>query len=206
MRGFDTKALILFPKMETYNSRGYMYKNQIKRAVNNLVEYLKSMDIEPHVFYTDDVARDIRHPDFHYISTMSTADKFFAQKYCDGMPDALTIPMVEYPDIYNAITSKDPGSLDMSTEARFDMVLRHVNKAAAKIIPTYKIVIHFMMPNNAQYKITSKPGDGKIRIIVSANTFIPTAYMGGQEENPIDLLGVPYASRSLDNWECCDNG
>ena len=57
-----------------------------------------------------------------------------------------------------------------------------------------------MIPNNTQYKVTSKTGDGKIRIHVSANTFIPTVYMGGQEESPIDILGVGYANRGLDMW------
>ena len=57
---------------------------------------------------------------------------------------------------------------------------------------------------NVPYKATSKTGDGKIRIHVSANTFIPTVYMSGQEENPIDVLGVGYANRGLDVWGNCN--
>ena len=201
MQGFDTKALILFPKFESYDGKGYKYKYQFKTAVSNLLDYLDHVGIEPHVFYTDDVAREMYDPRFKYVSTLSTADKFFAAKHCIGMSECNNTSMIEYPDIYNAITAKDPGSLDMSVSARFDMVIRHCNKAASKIIPMYNIVIHFMMPNNTQYKVTSKPGDGKIRIQVSANTFVPTVYMGGQEENPIDILGIPFANRSLDNWE-----
>lgn len=204
MKGFDDKALLLFPKLESYENRGYKYHHQFKQAVKNLIAYLSSVGIEPHVFYTDDIARELRCPEFKYVSTLSTADKFFTSKYCTGMTDALTLKMIEFPEIYNAITAKDPGSLDMSTEARFDMVLRHNSKAVSKIIPTYKIVIHFMIPNNAQYKATSKTGDGKIRIHVSANTFIPTVYMSGQEENPIDVLGVGYANRGLDVWGNCN--
>lgn len=201
MKGFDTKALLLFPKIESYERRGYQYHHQFKTAVVNLVNYLTSVGIEAHAFYTDDVAREMRDKvDLKFVSTLTTTDKFFTSKYCDGMRDALELKMIEFPDIYNAITAKDPGSLDMSTEARFDMVLRHNAKAVAKIIPTYKIVIHFMIPNNTQYKVTSKPGDGKIRVHVSANTFIPTVYMSGQEENPIDIFGVGYANRGLDMW------
>lgn len=205
MFGFDDKALILFPSMENYEHKPGMYKYQFKKAVNNLCAYLKDKGIEPHVFYTDDVAREIRHPDFKYVSTLSTADKFFISKYCDNASDALTLSMIEFPDLYNKITADDSGSKDMNVEQRFSMVLRHINKAVCKIIPTYKIVIHFVVKNKAQYKVTSKPGDGKIRIDIGTNTFTPTVYIGGMEENPVDLLGVPYANRGLDLWESVDN-
>ena len=201
MRGFDNKALILFPKIENYNSKGGTYKYQFKKAVSNLIKYLTSIGMEPHVFYTDDVAREIRMPEFVWVSTLGTADKFFISKHCDGCSDAMTVqPYVNYEDIYNEVLAKDPGSLDMSEDERFEMVLRHSAKAAAKIIPMYKVVIHFMVPKRTQYKVTSKPGDGKIRINVNANTFSPKVYMGGVEENACDLLGVNYANRSLDVW------
>lgn len=200
MRGFDTKALILFPKLENYENKPSNYKFQLKMAVNNLLKYLESMDIEPHVFYTDDVARALSLPNVTYVSTLNVSDKFFISKHCEGCSTAMKTPMVMFDDIYNEVLAKDPGSLDMTESERFEMVLNHSAKAAAKIIPTYKIVIHFMVPKKAQYKVTSKPGDGKIRINVSANTLSPKVYIGGKEEDACDLLGVPYANRSLDVW------
>ena len=201
MRGFANKALILFPFLDNYTSKSSTYKYQMKCAVNHLCGYLKSMDIEPHVFYTDDVARLINHESFVWVSSLSRADSFFASRNCDGMSEALTKPTVLFDDIYNDITAKDPGESSMTIPERFEMVVRHMNKAAAKIIPTYKIVIHFRFKNKQQYKVASKAGDGKIRINVDANTFMPTCYMGGIEMNACDLLAVNYGNRGLDLWE-----
>lgn len=201
MRGFDNKALILFPYMENYSSKNYNYKYQFRMAITNLCKYLKSMDIEPHVFYSDDVARELRNDDFVWVSTLSKADSFFAQKYCDGMKDAMTLPTIQFEDIYNEVTAKDPGDPNMPVQQRFEMVLRHVSKTVAKIIPKYKIVIHIRFKNKQQYKVASKAGDSKIRVNVDANTFLPTCYMGGIEMNSCDLLDLACASRSLDVWE-----
>lgn len=201
MQGFDDKALILFPRLENYEHRTGSYKYQFKVALNNLIGYLKKRGIQPHVFYTDDVAREINSEDFVWVSSLSKADRFFTAKHCNNMSNAMSIPMVEFDNMYNEITAKDPGSLNMSESERFEMVLRHCDKAVAQIIPTYKIVIHFMLPNKAQYKVISKPGDGKIRIHVNANTFQPRVYMGGSEENACDVLAIPYGNRNLDNWE-----
>lgn len=201
MRGFDDKALILFPKWDNWESKPYNYKYQFKKAVTNLIAYLHSVGISPHVFYTDDVARDLRYEDFVWVSTLGRADKFFISKYCDACSDALSLSMVEHDDLYNEILRKDPGSADMKPEERFEMVLRHANKAAMKLIPQYKIVIHFMYPSHAQYKVTTKPGDGKIRININAHNLSPVAYLSGTEENVCDLLNLPCASRCLDLWE-----
>lgn len=205
MKGFDNKALVLFPKMENYEFKGAAYKYQFKTAVDKLCKYLKSIGMEPHVFYTDDVGREINHKDFKWVSTLSKADRFFVSKYCDGTSGALTTPMIEYDDIYNEVTAKDPGTVDMSVEERFEMVLRHDLKAANKLIPTYKVVCHFLIKGKSKYKVTSKQGDGKIRVNINANNFMPTVYMGGNEENACDLLGVPYANRCLELWEVKDN-
>lgn len=200
MQGFDTKALILFPKYENYEFKSGDYKYQFKKAVSNLIKYLESVGIEPHVFYTDDVARDINHPGFKWVSTLSTADRYFVAKNCDNCGNALELPMITFDEVYNKVLDKDPGSLSMSMEERYEMVLRHSIKASSSIIPMYKIVVHFQIPKRAQYKVVSKPNDGRIRIDISANTFAPKVYMSGIEEDACDLLGVPYGNRSLDVW------
>lgn len=201
MKGFDDKALILFPKLENYVNKPMNYKYQFKLAVSNLVAYFMSIGIQPYAFYTDDVARELRQSDILFVSPLGDSDNFFIQKYCDNAKDALTLPMVHYPDIENEVIAKDPINPRMSVDERFELVVRHINKATAKIIPLYKIVAHFQIPKRAQYKVTSKPGDGKIRMNISANTFVPKVYMSGNEEDPCDLLGTGYANRCLDSWE-----
>ena len=200
MKGFDTKALLLFPKMENYENRSVMYKYQFKRAVSNFVKYLLSCGIEPHVFYTDDVARELNDESFVWVNPLGESDSFFISRHCEGTSDAMK-DMITYPELTNAVLAKDPGSLDMSESDRFEMVLRHVTKTTAKIIPTYRIVVNFTVPNRSQYKVASKPGDSKIRVTVSANNFVPQVLMSGNKEDPCDIFNVPYGNRSLDNWE-----
>lgn len=202
MIGFDDKALILFPHWENYDSRNFNYKSQFRTCVRNLCNYLATQGIVPHVFYTDDVARELSLDEFVWVSTLSKADCFFTSKYCNNMASALTLPTVTFDEVYNKITEKDPGDPYMTVEDRFNMVCRHANKAANQIIPMYKIVIHFRFKNKAQYKVVSKAGDNKIRINVDANNFVPEAFMGGMSMDIVSLLQAPYANRSLITWEC----
>ena len=201
MQGFDNKALILFPYIENYDSKTYEYKSQFRLALGKLCKYLKEIGVEPHVFYSDDLAREVCLEDFVWVSTLSRADSFFASKNCDGMSEALTRPTVHFDEIYNSITEKDPGDLKMSVEERFELICRHSTKAISKIIPKYKIVIHFNFKSKMQYKVTSKVGDNKIRIYIDANTFMPDTYIGGMHADPTDLLARNYANRSLVDWE-----
>lgn len=201
MHGFDDKALILFPRLENYINRSVSYKMQFATALNKLMKYLDINGIAPHVFYTDDVARNLNKEEFQWVSTLARGDLFFISKHCEGCADALTKCSVLFENVYNEILTKDPGEINMSETDRFEMVIRHINKAANRIIPMYKIVVHFSLANKSQYKVTSKPGDGKIRIVVNANNFSPKVYMGGKMEDACDILDANYANRSLDRWE-----
>lgn len=201
MQGFDDKALILFPKLENYIGKNYTYKNQFNKALNNLVLYFTSRGIQPYAFYTDDVARELRHPGILFVNPLGDADTFFIAKYCDKAGDAMTLPMVRYDSVISEVLSKDAGDPSMSVEERFEMVIRHIQKGTSKIIPMYKIVAHFQIPKRVQYKVVSKPGDGKIRINISANTFAPKVFMSGQEEDPCDIFAANYCNRCLDMWE-----
>lgn len=200
MRGFDDKALILFPRMDSYEHKPHNYRYQFRKAVSNLIAYLREMDIEPYAFYTDDLARELITDEVHRINTLPIGDLYFVAKNCEGMSDALHIGDNTYDDIIAEVQKKDPGSLDMTTEQRFELVTRHNTAVVKKIIPQFNIVFHFCAPNRAQYKVTSKPDDGRIRVIVNANTFAPTVYFGGKVEDPCDVLAVPYGNRTLDNW------
>lgn len=200
MRGFDDKALILFPAYEHWESKNATFKYSIVKSVNHLCTYLDSVGITPYAFYTDDIARKINPPAFKWINPVGKADLFFMSTYCDNCADAMTRPMLEYPEIVQKVIAKDPGSVDMTTENRFEMVNRHVKKALSVIIPQYKIVFHFALKNRSQYKVTTKEGDCKIRVNIDYATTTPTVYLSGKVEDAVDILGVPYANRSLENW------
>lgn len=201
MKGFDTKALVLFPALEDYEERSNEYKSQFVYAVNRVVEYLLSNDIVPHMFITDDVARALQPSNVQWVTTLSKADTYFVKKNCDGMSDIGNMSAIEFPDLYNEITAKDPGEKDMSVEQRFEMVMRHHNKATQAIIPTYRIVVHFRFKNKMQYKVSSKLNDNKIRINVDANAFLPECLISGTVVDACDMLQIPYGNRPLTKWE-----
>ena len=200
MRGFTTRALILFPKMDSYENKPSVYKFQFRKAVANLLSYLEEMDIQPCVFYTDDVARSLNLENVKYIKTLPISDEFFVKKYCDSMVDVMSVEDNEFEEFIMEAQKKDPGTLDMTVEQRFELVSRHNAAVVKKIIPQFNVVFHFAIPNRAQYKVTSKPDDGRIRVTVNANTFAPTVFFSGKEEDPCDVLAAPYANRTLDNW------
>lgn len=200
MKGFDTKALLLFPYWDDYEPRSYEYKSRFEECVDIMLRYLKSVDIVPHMLVTDDIARNLQR-DVQWVATLGKGDMYFAKKYCDKMDIIDTSSAIEFPDLFNEIIAKDPGEKDMNVEQRFEMVLRHVNKAVQAIIPMYRIVIHFRFKSRIQYKVTSKLNDNKIRIIVDANSFVPECYISGSDINSCDLFQRPFANRTISMWE-----
>lgn len=201
MRGFDDKALLLFPAADIYATHSEAYMRKFKQCIRNISDYLHSQGMQTHAFLTDDIARASSDCVNVWLSPLSKADRFFTTKYCEGMGDALKTDAVEFPDIYAECARKDAGRPDMPVVERFDLVVKHCKQACSAIIPTYLVVVHFQVKSKLQYKVTSKPGDKRVRIDVDATTFVPKVFMSGSEVPPCDVLGVPYANRSLLNWE-----
>lgn len=201
MKGFDDKALILFPFLENYDSKPEHYKYKFKECLGKFVKYLHSQDIQAHAFLTDDIAQICKDKIDVWVSPISKADRFFVSKYCEGMSGVLKQQAIEYPNIYADCARKDAGTPDMSITARFDLVNKHCKQAFAAIIPQYPIVVHFMLKSKMQYKVTSKPGDKRIRINISIDNFVPMVYMSGSEMNACDVLNIPYGNRAITNWE-----
>lgn len=201
MKGFSDKALLLFPLWDNYTAHSESYKYKFKKCLTNMVDYLHTQGMSVHAFMTDDVALEYKSLIDEWISPLSKADRFFTSKHCEGMQSAMQIKAIEYPDIYAECARKDAGSTDMSVTERFDLVTKHCKQACSAIIPEYNVVVHFQTKSKLQYKVTSKPGDKRIRIDVDASTFVPKVFMAGSEVPACDVLGVPYANRNLECWE-----
>ncbi len=200
MKGFDDKALILFPKSESYDQRSNEYKANFRLAVGNLVDYLLKQNITPHVFYTDDVAHEVFLPSMKYVSPLGPGDLFFAAQNCVGLSDARRQDLIRYPDAYAVSEKRVPVISRDTVEERFSDVLSRTSIAEREIIKQYHIVCHFIRRGNPAYKLVSKSGDGRIILEIDAITFLPTAYMSGYQPNLCNLLNVPYGNRSLLVW------
>lgn len=165
------------------------------------MHYLTKCDIEAHVFYTDDIAREFRFNEFKYISPVGKQELFFMKRYCANASDALSAPTIFYDDAYNKLLDKMPINTEVTVEVRFADMLKRINKMTSSIIKDYKTVFHFVLPSKKQYTVKPKEGDGRIVAEINANTFLVTSYMNGVAQNPIDMFGLRCASRSLDKWE-----
>ncbi len=201
MRGFDDKALLLFPNLSLYEEANTRYRFFIQKAALNMVKYLRNINMEPQAFLTDDLALKLPDLDLRYVSTLTRGDLFFATNNCDIPKNALQMDLVTYPDIVDEIAEKDKISADLDTSERFEHILTRDKKAITSIIPMYKVVINFYKKGSTRYRVVVKPNGGKIRLIVDASTFMIDAYINNVKENPIDLLGVDYGNKSLLNWE-----
>lgn len=200
MKGFTDKALLLFPSLENYSGRSASYKYQFSAALNNLVQYLQNRGIQIHVFYTDDVARELRHGSFTWVSPVGKQELFFMKRYCDNCIDAMETPTVFYDNEYNKVLDKVPLDITQNNESRFSGMLKRISKMQNIIIKDYKAVFHFYIPNRKQYTVKAKEGDGRILAEINASNFLVKTFMNGTEFNPIDLFGIECASRGLDVW------
>lgn len=201
MRGFADKALVLFPRKEDFEAKPVGWRSKFSAAYNNLYLYFKSRDIDVHVFYTDDVGRMYVSTKDNYIGTLSKADLFFVSKHCVGMEAAMSIPKIEFPDIYAEIARKDMVAPNASEMERFNMVLRHANDAAKQIMQDYSIIVNFMKKSSPQYKVKPKLDDGRILVNVDIDNFVPECFMSGTSVDTIDVFDLKCANRAMHSWE-----
>lgn len=200
MHNFTDRALILFPKLDTYNAKTANAKYRMHLAYQQLDKFLAAHHIEPHAFYTDDVAHEMR-SELKWVSALGPADNFFISKKCVGLTDALSREHIAFPDIIDSVVSYDIDYASLTDEMRFELVLKHAKKAISKIIPQYKLIIHFVKRNNAQYKVTKRTGDGRVVMEIDVDNFVPTIYMSGMEVNPTEFLQVPYGNLPVYSWK-----
>ena len=201
MYGFADEALVLFPKYEFYQNADYRIKANLRIAAEKMNKYLVSRGIQPKAFITDDIARLFTELGYQWVSTLSTGDLFFMSKNCDMAENVMKFQMKTYPEIYQKSEEKYPYPPNPTIEERFDLMCQRDVKSANAIIPEFKIVVNFYQRGAQNYSAASKPGDGRIRLVVDMKTFKCTPHMSGEEEDAIDLLGANFASRSVLHWE-----
>lgn len=201
MRGFTDKALILLPDYPIYTEKPEGWKLKLTTSLNNLCAYLDSVEVAQHFLYTDDTARVYRRRITNWVCSLSKADLFFVSKHCDDMQDAMSLRMIEFPDLYMDIARKDMVDAKATEAERFNMVVRHNNAANKEIYSKYKVIFAYTKKNKQTWRVHSKDGDGMIRVYIDPDTFIPECYMSGSAIDMCDALGVDYANRALTLWE-----
>lgn len=201
MYGFATEALVIFPSYDFYANADNRFKSNMRVAVEKVCGFLRSKGIAPKAFITDDIARMYSDIKFKWVSTLSPGDLYFMSRNCDMASTIMSWEMDTFPDVYEKVEAKFPYPAGISIEERFDIMCERDKKAAKAIIPQFKVVVNFYQRGAIVHSVASKPDDGRIRLVVDLKNFMCTPYLGGCQEDAIDLLGANYVSRSVLHWE-----
>ena len=92
MKGFTDKALILLSKPHGFEEYGSIYRYDYQLAVQNVVEYLHSMDVSHDCLITDGLAARMNMYNPRWLATGTPEDMFFMKNFC-GVPDYPTVAL-----------------------------------------------------------------------------------------------------------------
>ncbi len=199
MRGFASSALILLPSMEDYTEAYGGYKEQLHKAVRNLLTYLKAMEITPTFFVTDQLATTLyaNEAGVAWQATENPGGMYFLQ-------NNMNIPVFERlrpipPVCLQDIDKKFPVERGLSGAQRQYTEAKRVNRAEKLIIETQPVVFMF----GKQYSLRSKPDDGRALFFINSQ-FIPKLKLSGYDANINAFLGFPGANMALTEWRVTD--
>ena len=201
MLGFDTKALLLMPEYEIYFNRGDNYKALLRVGIKNILDYLDTIGIEAHGLFTDDVIHEMNVDSrVTLYNILSMPDTFFVYRNCVGMQNINTAVKWDRTDIIEKYSKNIDAETELSNEDRFNLIYKREKKISQPFIKSYKIVFVVNFKGHNNYKVTSDPNDGNIRVYIDGVTLTPTTYISGNNVNPCDLLNVDYASLPVTQW------
>lgn len=193
MRGFADRALILFSDPSYYNEALGSYKNNYRRAVQNLLTYLESIGVEHDCLLTDQLAVQFNLPNTRWIATAVPEDLFFMRNYCN-IPNQESTPL---PDaLATKLRTKYPVERGLSPEDRFAIVAKRTRMAERNLIDSYKFVVVF----GNTFRVRTKESDGRAVFSVNDKRFYTRMELSGAEVPISDFLQIPYGNLSLCDW------
>jgi len=193
MRGFTDRALILFSDLDEYLDRSDVYRQSYRKAVDNLVTYLKSAGISHDCLLTDRLACVFSFPHPRWIATGTREDMFFMHNFCD-VPKHDAVPLKE--ELAAKVRKKFPIKRGLEPKERFDIVAKRVAMAERDIIASYNFVIVF----GTAYSVKSKPNDGRAVLRINDRHFYTSMELSGSSVPINDFMQIPYANISLSEW------
>lgn len=201
MRGYTTKALIIFPKPETISAQHVSYKERLKKTVNNLQDYLQDQGIKVYSLITDETATQWKLPGIEFISNATKVDRMFIRNNCIGM-DGLEEGEDFYEPEINKVADSIPMPRGLDVEERFKIVQKREAKVNKHILTDMQVIIDLSVNRARTFKIPpSKENDSRILVTVNKVSNQLEIMLGGRVMNPNDILGFTGASRPIHMWE-----
>lgn len=200
MQGFTDKALIICPKIATYDSRNLDYQIKLLDSIKSLIRYFKSRGIQPYCIYTDELSHELP-IDVKWASPVNRGDAFFIKNNVDGF-DSTKEPEFFATDKIDTIANKFKVERGMSVEDRFEILLKREVRGVKVLMEEFKIIAAFHHPNNPSFKmIQSEENDGRLIITVDHVAFLAEAMMSGMQIEITSITQLESAKQPLYNWE-----
>lgn len=200
IQGFTSHALVIYPLLMDYRGRGSRYFLHLNAAATNLQKYLRKNNITYDCFITDDAARESTVQPDRWLQTLNAGDMFFVKRNCVGMDGSFT-NVIEFPEIWEAVSMAYPNERGASVDRRFELVLKRDSKARREIMKTYQMVVLFKQPKSPAMRITTKAESGILYMEIDNTTFTSKCFMSDMEVDPISLLGIPNGNMPVYEWE-----
>ena len=193
MKGFTDKALILLSKPHGFEEYGSIYRYDYQLAVQNVVEYLHSMDVSHDCLITDGLAARMNMYSPRWLATGTPEDMFFMKNFC-GVPDYPTVALSA--ELIERVRSKYEVKRGLTPEERFPIVSKRVKFAERELIDSYSFVVIF---GNA-FRVKSNGCDGKAVLRVNEKKFYTSLELSGAPVPINDFLQIPYVNQCLSEW------
>ena len=201
MKGFTDKALILMPHSECYENKSDDYYKLLRKALDNIVAFCKHCGMTPQMLMSDTTAMEENRLDVEWVQTLTPGDLRFAIKNCGVRAKQEPVKLIEQ---YKKVLSKYPGGDPSKVEDYFSVMMKRVSRLEKDYIKSMRCIINIQTKNNSAYNVKPTAESGVILIQVSNVNFMPTAYLGDMEINPIELLDFPTANQPVIDWRFTD--
>lgn len=200
MRGFTDKALIVCPKIATYDARNLDYQVKLLDSIKNFVAHLRNCGIKPYFIFTDELSHELPVPDMHWVSPLTAGDVFFIKNNVDGF-DTAKEPEYLFTSQIEDIAKKFKIERGLEREVRFEQVLKREVRGVKVLMENFNCIAVFHHPRNPSFKIPqSVEGDGKLIITVDHVAFLAQGMLGGVQV-PIDsFLQLECATTPVFRW------
>jgi hypothetical protein len=200
MHGFTNEGILIYPKYETWDSRGYQFQSYLRSAVKAVVEYFNFYNIKISCLTTDEVAVQERPVNVGWVDVIPAEDKFFVKNNC-GMGNIPEADTVLY-DIYDKARKKYPAEKGMPVADRFsNVVIPRERFIFKEFIKTQKLVISFELPTNRNYPVAVEKGDGRLVLEIGNTNFLAKAVFSGEPIDPLFILQDPSTTKAVYRWE-----
>lgn len=193
MRGFTDEALLLFSKLDVYESGSRQYKCNYQLAVDNLLDYLADMGISHACLISDQSAPRLSLREPHWFDTGAREDMFFLHNFT-YVPEYPSTPLDSV--LISTLRKKYPLTRGMTIPEQAKVVGNRITYAEKALIGTFKFVVVF----GEQFRVKSAEEDGRAILHVHEKTFQPSMVLSG---NPVPInifLQRSYANLCLTEW------